>query len=201
LLLLAGRRVEPQDRIQPRLYPSDADEGAVDALLASYDYQGEPLVAVAPGSVWATKRWPYFGALATQLATTGRLVVIGGPDDRAVADEVLGAAPADTIDAAGKLGLLASAALLRRCRVLVTNDSAPLHLASAMNTPTVALFGPRVPAFGFSPLASRALTGEIDLACRPCHHHGLMTCPLGHHRCMRDLPVPVVRDLAERLSA
>jgi heptosyltransferase-2 len=72
--------------------------------------------------------------------------------------------------------------------VLVTNDSAPMHLASAAGTPTVAIFGPTVPDFGYGPLAPLAsAVGHDTLPCRPCDRHGPRRCPLGHHRCMRDL--------------
>jgi heptosyltransferase-2 len=103
------------------------------------------------------------------------------------------------LDATGRLSLLASAELIGRCAVLVTNDSAPLHLASAMGTPTVAIFGPTVPEFGFGPLAPRAtVVGHDTLPCRPCDRHGPQRCPLGHHRCMRDLTPSMV---AERTRA
>jgi heptosyltransferase II len=75
----------------------------------------------------------------------------------------------------------------------VTNDSAPLHLATAVGTPIVALFGPTVPEFGFGPRRATDVTlGWDGLACRPCSRHGPPVCPLGHHRCMRDLTVETV---------
>jgi heptosyltransferase-2 len=124
--------------------------------------------------------------------------VIGGAEDTPLAAEIVRGA-SGAVDATGRLSLLASAELLRRCAILVTNDSAPLHLASAMNTPTVALFGPTVPAFGFGPLATRASVLGLDaLPCRPCDRHGPARCPLGHHRCMRDLAPAAV---AERVRA
>jgi heptosyltransferase II len=91
------------------------------------------------------------------------------------------------------LTLLASAELLGRAKLLVTNDSAPQHLASAMGTPTIAIFGPTVEEFGFGPLAPNSISLGLDaLACRPCHHHGPPRCPLGHWRCMRELGVDAV---------
>jgi heptosyltransferase-2 len=84
--------------------------------------------------------------------------------------------------------------------VLVTNDSAPMHLASAMGTPTVAVFGPTVPDFGFGPLSPRAsVVGHDTLPCRPCDRHGPDRCPLGHHRCMRELPPALVVERARTL--
>ena len=112
---------------------------------------------------------------------------MGGAADRELANSIRTAVP-EAIDTTGRLGLLASADLIRRSKLLVTNDSLPQHLASAMGTPTVTIYGPTIPAFGFGPLAPRSTTaGHEFLDCRPCHPHGPAECPLGHHRCMRDL--------------
>ncbi len=168
------------------------EEAAADRWLAERGLT-PGFTAVAPGSIWGTKRWPYYPALA--VALDGPLVVIGGADDAPLADAVLAAAPGRAWSAAGALDLRASAALIKRARVLVTNDSAPLHLGTAVGTPTVALFGPTVPEQGFGPRGSRSLAlGHPGLACRPCSAHGPQVCPLGHHRCMRELPVETVAE-------
>ena len=181
-----GGRPYSRDDLRPRLYPGDVERGAVDTLLRLAGHQGEPLIAFAPGSVWATKRWPHYPALARLLGGRARIVVIGAKEDASLATEIARAAGnASVIDATGKLTLLASAELIGRVRVIVSNDSSPLHLASAMGTPTVAIFGPTVPAFGFGPLAARSAIVEDDLlACRPCDRHGPRRCPLGHWKCM-----------------
>ncbi|WP_396222641.1 lipopolysaccharide heptosyltransferase II [Gemmatimonas sp.] len=197
--------------LRPSLFPGEREQAAVAALLAAHHvHDGDTLVALAPGSVWATKRWPSFDALGAELVRSAalpnaRLVVLGAAGDAPLAAAIAAAArkvdAPPVIDATGRLSLLGSAALLARCRVLVTNDSAPLHLASAMNTPTVALFGPTVPALGFGPLAERQVVVQHDtLPCRPCHAHGPMQCPLGHWRCMRDLSPAAVRAAAERAA-
>ena len=197
LLLLSrptGR--EPTDEeMRPSLAPGAAERSVVDELLRSRGVEpGERLIALAPGSVWATKRWPYYVQLALGLADAGRIVVVGGADDRALAAEIVSAVPG-AVDTTGALPLLASADLIGRCAVLVTNDSAPLHLASAMGTPTVAIFGPTVPEFGFGPLApAKAVLGHESLACRPCHRHGPRRCPLTHFRCMRELSAELVAE-------
>ena len=189
------------ERLRPSLFPGASDYAHVTTLLRAAGVgDGEPLIALAPGSVWATKRWPSYDALARDLVArhpNHRVVVIGAGGDAPLA-AAIGAAVqqrggAPIIDATGQLSLLGSAALLARCVVLVTNDSAPLHLASAMNTPTVALFGPTVPAMGFGPLADRhVVLGRDELTCRPCSAHGGQACPLGHWRCMRDMTASVV---------
>ena len=199
LLMLArpnGREPTP-DELRPSLAPGPAERAAVDALLEHNGVLGgERLVALAPGSVWGTKRWPYYPELAQLLAPHARVVVLGSREDAVLAGAITAAEPT-AIDATGALSLLASAELIRRCGVVVTNDSAPLHLASAMGTPTVAIFGPTVPDFGFGPLAPRAsVVGEDTLPCRPCDRHGPQECPLGHHRCMRGLTPALVAERA-----
>ena len=201
LLSLGDRGSHPEGaaRARPRLYPGSAERSAVDALLYEIG-PTEPLIALAPGSVWATKRWPYYADLARALARDARIVVVGSDADRTLADAIVGATEGRAVDATGRLSLLASAELIGRARLLVTNDSAPLHLASAMNTPTVAVFGPTVPAFGFGPLAERAAVAEhLSLDCRPCDQHGPQRCPLGHWRCMREITAGDVAALARAI--
>jgi heptosyltransferase-2 len=187
--------------LRPRLYPGSAERAAVDGLLAEFGVaEGETVIALAPGSVWATKRWPYYTELARRIESRARVAIIGGAADGVLAREILAVAPR-AIDATGRLSLLASTELIGRAATLVTNDSAPLHLASAMNTPTVAIFGPTVPEFGFGPLAERALVaGEPTLACRPCDRHGPQKCPLRHWKCMRDMAAAEVVQLVADIS-
>jgi heptosyltransferase-2 len=206
LLRLAKPDAVPvPSEIRPRLYPGIPERGAVDRLLALHDTidDGRPVVALAPASVWATKRWPYYAELAKALAPRAHIVVLGSAEDRPLAAEVCAAAGDGALNAAGALTLLGSAELIRRCTVLVTNDSAPQHLASAVDTPTLAIFGPTVPAFGFGPLARKSGTAGLDaLPCRPCDRHGPRRCPLGHWRCMRDLtPSDVAARVVDILSA
>jgi heptosyltransferase-2 len=188
------------EMLRPRLFPGETERDAVDSLLKGARWKGEAFVALAPGSVWATKRWPFYSALAELIDMP--VVVIGSTGDVHLSSEILRAVGARAIDSAGRLSLLASAELIARARVLVTNDSAPLHLASATGTPTVAIFGPTVPEFGFGPLAPRSrIIGVTGLACRPCDRHGPQRCPLGHWRCMREITPRQVADAVQELSA
>ena len=175
------------------------DRAAADAWLRERNV-GAGFVALAPGSIWGTKRWAGYPELAAALDAP--VVVLGGRDDAALADQVVAAAPGRAFSAAGTLGLRTSAALIARAGVLVTNDSAPLHLATAVGTPVVAIFGPTVPAFGFGPRGPRDVIVEHpSLACRPCSAHGPQVCPLGHHRCMRELSAASVRAAVAAASA
>ncbi|HEY4306784.1 MAG TPA: lipopolysaccharide heptosyltransferase II [Gemmatimonadaceae bacterium] len=194
-------RVVAPETLRPRLYPGAVERDAVDELL-NRRRDSRSLIAVAPGSVWATKRWPYYPELARLLSEKAQVIVIGGSADSALANEIVAASNGGAIDATGTLSLLASAELIGRAALLVTNDSSPLHLASAMNTPTLAIFGPTVPEFGFGPLADLSeVDGIVGLDCRPCDRHGPQRCPLGHWKCMRDQTPEGVARNAFRLAA
>lgn len=188
--LAAGDAPNPlPETIRPRLYPGATERAEVDALLRNVPRDGAPMLALAPGSIWGTKRWPHFAPFAAHIAPLFRIVVVGGKDDTTLATEIIRAAGTErVIDATGRLSLLASAELIARCAAIVTNDSAPQHLASAVGTPTLTIYGPTVPEFGFGPLAPRHATiGNSNLSCRPCHPHGPQVCPLAHWKCMREL--------------
>ena len=179
------------ERREPEIFPGPDERAAVDALLREAGIRGE-FVVLAPGSQWGSKRWPYFPELARVLSQEVAIALVGGPGDRADARQIRTALGSGTpvADATGRLSLLAAGELIRRARVLVSNDSAPVHLASATGTATVEIYGPTAPVFGFAARApwSRIVEPE-PLECRPCHHHGPPACPLGHHKCMREMPI------------
>lgn len=178
----------------PEIFLTAAAERAADAWLAAHGISG-PFVALAPGAAHATKRWPApsWSALAAALARRGiGVVTVGGPDDREVGREVAAAAGGMGTNAAGATTLIETAALLRRATATVSGDTGVMHLATAVGTPVVALFGPTVREFGFFPYTTAATVIERDLDCRPCSAHGSARCPLGHHDCMRKIDVATV---------
>ena len=178
---------------------TDADRAGAAAWLDAH-HVAEPFIALAPGSIWGTKRWPGYAELVGRLEQP--VVVVGGPEDRALAEVLVRSAPDRIHSAAGELPLRASAALLARAALLVTNDSAPLHLASAVGTRVVAIFGPTIPGFGFGPRGRADRIVELaGLGCRPCSLHGPAVCPLGHHKCMRDLSVEAVLEVVRGQSS
>jgi heptosyltransferase-2 len=197
-LAMADRTDQPtREQIRPRLYPSDEVRRTVDLLIKRNGSADEPFVALAPGSAWGTKRWPYYVELAKMLSRDFRIAIIGSKADAKTAEEIAAVVPENClINSIGTLTLLESAELIGRAQAIVTNDSAPQHLASAMGTPTLTIFGPTVPEFGFGPLAERhAVAGHDSLSCRPCDRHGPQKCPLGHWRCMRELGPEYVSSL------
>lgn len=180
-------------------------------LRALADGQG-PIVAFAPGSVWGTKRWlpESFEGLGRKLLADESilLVLLGSGTERELCQRIERGMTANDPKLAGRVVNLAGMTTLEDLRriypklsLLVTNDSSPVHFASAFDVPTVAIFGATIPEMGFGPLASRSKALGIKLNCRPCSDHGPQVCPLGHFRCMRELGVEeVYRSCVELLG-
>ncbi len=147
-------------------------------------------VAVVPGARWATKRWPIERWRALTEGLGRPVVALGSSAERVELGQ--------TVDGFG-LSLPATAEVLRRCEVAIGGDSGLLHLARAVGTPVVMLFGPT--GAGRHPPDSERLNIALEsLPCRPCSDHGPARCPLGHHRCMRDLAVETVAVGLQRLA-
>ena len=188
-LLKEEFRTENASLTMPRLFPSAADE----ATIAPYAALG-PYICLAPTSVWFTKQYPEakWLELLAALPASLRVYLLGGPPDVGACERLAAARGRENVTSiAGKIGLLASAALMRGALMNYVNDSAPLHLCSAVGAPVTAVFCSTVPAFGFGPLSPVSFIVETKeaLACRPCGLHGHAACPLGHFRCAYGIEV------------
>ena len=186
-------------RVNPRLYPSRKDFKKSEKILKSSDkLKIKPIIAIAPGSLWPTRRWPIdrYIRLAEMLVKDGfGVIVLGGEKDKALFEKI----SIEGVEVlAGNTTLLESAALLKKCEALVTNDSAPLHFAVAVGTPVVAIFGATAPKFGFYPYNSDDIVIDRELPCRPCTIHGGMKCPIGTFECMLDIEAKEVFDSVKR---
>ncbi len=190
--------IKVNSRELPSLYPSLDDVNAVNKFLFEREIlQQRKLIAIAPGSVWNTKRWllERFSELSVLLAYDGwEIILVGGKEDAELGEAIVESAKHKNIhDATGKLSLLQSAELIGRCKVLVTNDSAPLHIGVAMRTPVIAIFGATVPSFGFAPYGKDDIVIETHgLLCRPCAIHGGNKCPIGTFDCMKKIETRMV---------
>jgi len=165
---------------------------------------GGPLVGIAPGSVWATKRWTTegFAAVLRALRADGaRIVVLGAPAERALAEEVVRLGGGGATVLAGRTDLATLVAVIDRLALLVANDSAPMHVACARDVPVVAAFCATTPSLGYGPWGERARVVEVDLACRPCARHGGPRCPRGTDDCQRLVQPESVLAVARALLA
>jgi len=161
-------------------------------------------VAIAPGSVWATKRWTTggFSALADLLIGERgyKVVFVGSSQDRQVVEEILSLCREKPLDLSGTTSLGQLVALFERCALLVANDNGAMHIGVAQKIPVVAVFGSTTLSLGYGPFTERSRVVEIPLECRPCGKHGHQKCPLGHFDCMNRIsPESVLSALDELL--
>lgn len=175
-------------------------------LLQEANIGAEDLVfIVCPGSVWPTKRWTVAGyaKLIDQLTQHyGKVLICGGPDDAPVAQAVHDQSAAKGVNLVGRADLQTFMALIDRARMVISNDSAPMHIAVARNVPVVAIFCATTPSLGYGPYSDRAVVVEKrDVFCRPCSRHGTVACPRGTEECMRLLTVHEVLTGVDQLLA
>ncbi|MEK6684032.1 MAG: lipopolysaccharide heptosyltransferase II, partial [Nitrospirota bacterium] len=172
---------------------SDAeDRDWADHRLAEHGILGnDRVIAIAPGSVWATKRWipEGFAAVIDGLIEkhNRKVVLLGSQDDRPVIDEILTRCREKPVNLVGKTTLRQLAAVLKRCELLIANDNGAMHVGVAQALPIVAVFGSTTQNLGYGPFTERAIVVEKDLSCRPCGKHGHAKCPLGHFDCMKQI--------------
>ena len=169
-----------ETRPYPKLYPSESDRQKIQ------EYQGD-FVVLAPSSVWFTKQTPqnkWVELVDANSKTT--FYLIGSNSDKEASDDIIKSSKnPNVVNLCGKMTLLESAALIEKAQMTFTNDSAPMHLASAMNAPVNAVYCSTIPEFGFGPLSekSAAIQTMESLSCRPCGLHGFKKCPEGHFKC------------------
>ena len=190
LQLIAHLGARSQSR--PVLYPSALDFSFIE------NYKSTPYVCIAPTSVWYTKqvpaeKWIELILSIRESAFTGSIYLLGGPDDAENCRSLIEKSGDTSIqNLAGKLSFLQTAALMKSAQMNYVNDSAPLHIASAMNAPVTAFYCSTVPAFGFGPLSDRSFIVETNgLDCRPCGLHGFKACPKAHFNCALQLNMSV----------
>jgi heptosyltransferase II len=205
LCIMRAFGIEPEDcDRRPRVeYPEATRTQARTLLQENGITPSDPLFVVCPGSVWPTKRWTVdgFASLVRHLEDNyGRVLLCGGPDDAEVADAVHAQAGRRGVTLVGQADLLTFMAVIDHAQVVISNDSAPMHIAVARNVPVVAIFCATTPSLGYSPYTNNAVIVEKkELSCRPCDRHGSYSCPLGTDACMRGVSVADVLAGIEQL--
>ncbi len=167
---------------KPRLYPSQQDFDAIKK------YNAQPYVCMMPASVWFTKQYPAdkWIDLINNFSSAYTIYLCGGKEDVFLCETIKKKCNKVNVHVlAGALNFLQSVALMKTAHMNYTNDSAPLHFASAVDAPVTSIFCSTVPAFGFYPISDASFIVETkeNLPCKPCSLHGLKACPLGHFKC------------------
>lgn len=176
---------------KPKLYPTFKQFSKIEP------YVTNAFVTMAPSSVWFTKQLPKdkWVELCNSIPKEITIYLLGGPLDKELCSEIKEKSSHTTIQIlAGELSLLESCELMKHAKMNYVNDSGPLHLASAGNSPTTAFFCSTVPAYGFYPLAYNSTVIEVsNLDCKPCGLHGYKVCPKNNFRCGNDIKLPLFK--------
>ncbi|HLT24260.1 MAG TPA: glycosyltransferase family 9 protein [Ignavibacteria bacterium] len=202
LKLLEPLGIKEENIIRPELFPSGEDKSKIDALLEATNQTENGFICIAPGSVWFTKRYPkekFLNLLKILGERNVSVFLIGGKNDMELGDYLYDNSGKEGLfNVIGKLSLLESTELIRRAKLLVTNDSAPLHIGNAMGTNVIAIYGATIPGFGFYPYGENDVAFETNgLPCRPCSIHGGNKCPIGTFECMLSIRE---EDIANRVA-
>jgi len=177
--------------VKPKLYPSFKQFSKIEPLVA------QAFVCMAPSSVWFTKQLPKdkWIELCNSIPKETIIYLLGGPADKSLCEEIKNKSSHSNIKIlAGDLSLLESCELMKHAKMNYVNDSGPLHLASAGNSPTTAFFCSTVPTYGFYPLSYNSTVIEVNnLDCKPCGLHGYKTCPKNNFRCGNEIKLPLLK--------
>jgi heptosyltransferase II len=181
---------------------SEDDTGMIDLKLKKEGIKGEkPLIVLAPGSVWETKKWKeeYFAELAVLMLKSDYQVVLTGSDnDKELCKRI--AEKSGALNFAGQTTIPQTLILLSKSSLVVTNDSAPTHFAGLAGAPVITIYGPTSPGFGFAPTGKYSKVIENnELKCRPCRIHGSRKCPVKTHVCMTSISPQSVYEESKKL--
>jgi heptosyltransferase-2 len=179
--------------MQTEIFWTEMEEKKSKQILDKFQNKNKQVIGIAPGSIWSTKRWikeSYLELVKLLEKNNFQIVLIGGKEDFELCNFIKN--DSNAINASGSFSILESAALIEKLDLLITNDSAPLHIANAVKTDVIAIFGPTVKELGFYPFRESDKVIEVDLDCRPCGSHGGNKCPLGHHNCMKFITAETV---------
>ncbi len=196
------KNIEPELRLSAP--PHHALSDATLVVLKRTQYR--PFAVLAPGSAWKTKQWHINGFIETARYLKDKgidIVLIGGKADQTICRDIQTALKVSVSDLSGKIPLSDTMYLVKNAAIVICNDSMALHMASALKTPTVAVFCATSPTFGFGPFnnpeASVVEDGPLD--CKPCRRHGSMLCPNRTQQCMKlpaDHVINAIRQLLQR---
>ncbi|QOJ28535.1 MAG: glycosyltransferase family 9 protein [Ignavibacteriales bacterium] len=170
--------------------------------IASIGAEDGKLIAIAPGSVWETKRYPaeYFREIASVLVNRGcKIAIIGGVEESELAERILSGAQSQNIfNLCGVFNILESILFLKKARMLLCNDSAPVHLGFLAGTPVLEIYCSTVPDFGFYPYGKNSGYISAALTCKPCGIHGHRACPVGTFDCAVRVTPQMVLDRIDK---
>lgn len=203
-LKLTGMNIEKENwKVLPVIKNSPVAVIKIDNLIKDIK---NPIVTIAPGSVWRTKKYPeeHFEIISKHLIEKNYFVIfIGGQADFEICERLSNQLNEKSLNCAGKLSIVESIELLKRSILLICNDSAPTHMGMAADIPVLTIYCSTVPEFGFSPYNRGSSSLSLDgLKCKPCGIHGRNSCPIKTFDCgLKLTPEKVIQKVEEILTS
>lgn len=182
-------------KVLPEVSISESAEEKINLFISGNNLTGN-IAAIAPGSIWNTKKYPeiYFKEIIRYFRKKSFFVVlIGSEKDRTICDNIISEFNDGVVSAAGMFTIVETIGLLKRISIIVSNDSAPTHFAMCANIPALTIYCSTVPGFGFSPYNyGSSFVSLNDLDCKPCGIHGYEKCPINTFVCAFNLKPQMV---------
>jgi heptosyltransferase-2 len=174
-----------------------------DFLIERKIEKDDVVVGIHPGARWETKRWDErkFGKVCQILNQKPRakIILFGDQEDQELIERISSSTEGQKLFKAVNLPLNKFISLIKGCDCLVTNDSGPMHIASALGVPVVAIFGPTHPQLGFSPIGPENIVLTANVKCSPCSLHGEKKCHKKSRYCMDQVQPEMVTDAVKRI--
>lgn len=203
LVLLNEKKFDQQTDLFSTFNFTETANLRIKEILSGSDNTGMGFIAIAPGSVWETKKYPamYFAEICRFYAEKGVQVLILGSEAEKDTGELIRreSGSENILNLCGRLEILETILILKQVKLLISNDSAPAHMAYLAGTPVLMLYCSTVPEFGFYPYGSNSGYVSLQKVCKPCGIHGLRECPLGTFVCANDMKPSIVLEKAKTL--
>ncbi len=191
-------------KISPEIIIAETEKEKVTDILSSDKIDTE-FIAVAPGSVWETKRYPkeyYSEVIKSLIAKNEKVVLIGGENDKLLCDEIAFNTNDKVKNLAGEFSVTETIQLLGSAKLLITNDSAPTHMGMCADIPVLTIYCSTAPGFGFYPYNNKSRYLSYDkLDCKPCGIHGYKECPVKSFDCgYKLIPEDILKEVEKMLG-
>lgn len=200
-LLLVVKNTDSQAEL-PLLKTDESIKTKIDSFIQKIA-KDRKFVAIAPGTVWETKRYPkkqFIEIIKHLVARDYFVFLIGSKSEFELCSRVKKELPKNIENAAGLFSVIESVELLKRCSLLITNDSAPTHLGMCADIPVLTIYCSTVPQFGFYPYNKKSEYVSLEgLFCKPCGIHGYKKCPLQHFKCGNSLQPQIVVEKIDKM--
>lgn len=189
-------------RIIPQVKINELSQRKVGQFITEKNIK-DKLIAIAPGSIWKTKKYPeerFNEIIRHFVAQSYKILIIGGESDKELCERLSVGYNGEVFSTAGLFSIIESIELLKRVKLLLTNDSAPTHLGMCADIPVLTIYCSTIPEFGFYPYNNKSSYISFnDLSCKPCGIHGYEKCPISTFDCGFKLEPQIIISKMEKL--